>query len=714
MTRYRTAYQDLNSLTTRSDVNFISAYRMSIQSIESSLDLKDKSLLRPLLNREIPFCMSNIEKQLQNLGAVGGGVMPIELGAATSGPQGTLMQLYWQLPEGCGRLHRFQIEYEQVFESSIERRGSGLVEADGEKDNEPQYYEVPGNELIAFVDYLCLGFTYRFRIRSANDAGFGMWSDPIVAQSIGFPFTLEYTKKIHRIIIPSFGSYRITVKGAKAADGLMHKGGKGAIISAVVSLKAGDVLILLCGGMSSRHHYHSGGGGASFVSLNEISPESLLIAAGGGGGTRGADANDFDGSDASLYEDGLDGQGNYFGAGGKIGGPGGDADDGSNGEEPWSWGGGGAGFMQDSTTAQGFVAGGHGGQNGGFGGGGSVGMYGGGGGGGFSGGGGGRGGGGGGSYVISTAMEVKRTVGNEGHGSIVIEKVVPPYPISNSFQRVSTDGGISTGSSSSIANLESQLSSSSFSRAVTTSSNGSNGQMGNIQEDPELLQQTSPSSTEQVEPDNHPVFTIEGNPHLVQEEFTIIPSLMTGHGNAPAGIYSQTKTSGPGPSQQYPAAVSSVMKPAQSAQNIGDGVQQQWPMHQHSVPYLPNPEKVPDEIPQRRHNTSPPMTQQRPHLDPSVSSVTVQLQQQQQQQQQPQQQQQQQQILETQLQPMQQQQLLGQHVSVSQLRPATTTTSPPTTTVQPSNVSVDPGQQRPVDPVIMGQQGFTQPPGYHQ
>ena len=39
--------------------------------------------------------------------------------------------------------------------------------------------------------------------------------------------------------------------------------------------------------------------------------------------------------------------------------------------------------------------------------------------------GGGRGGGGGRSYVITTAAKVSREVGNEGHGSIYIEKVVP-------------------------------------------------------------------------------------------------------------------------------------------------------------------------------------------------------------------------------------------------------------------------------------------------
>ena len=638
--KFRSTYQDLSSLTSKSGANFISSYQASIKDIESNLALENKSILRPLVTRDIPFCMSNIEQQLQNLGAVGGGTSPIDLGAIPKGPRGTLMQLYWQLPEDCDRLQRFQIEYEQVLDS-IEQRGSwsGVLEDSKEDEKEPQYYEVLGNELSAYVDYLCVGYTYRFRIRSANEAGFGMWSDPITAQTVGFPFTLEYTKKIHRITIPAFGSYRITVKGAKAADGLMHKGGRGAVISAVVSLKAGDVLILLCGGMSSRHHYHSGGGGGSFVVLNEVSQESLLIAAGGGGGTRGADANDFSGSDANIYEDGFDGRGSCFGVGGKNGGPGGDAT--SSGGEPWSWGGGGAGFMQDSCTAQGFLAGGHGGQNGGFGGGGAVGMYGGGGGGGFSGGGGGRGGGGGGSYVTPTAVDVTRSVGNEDHGSICIEEVVPPYPVSNSFQRASSNsstGGASTTGSS--TNLMSQLSSSSFSTTpklstMTSNSDGSNGgTVGVIPEEPELLHQ-SPSSTEQIETDPPIHFT------AVSEVVSMVPNLYVG---------------GPPPMVQ----VASTMLPAQSAQNM---VPKSNVSSQHSKTDF-----------DRRHNISPPMSHHQ-QLEPVSSSVAVQ-----------QPQQQLQQVQQQQLQILQQQhQQLQQSIqpvsqAVPQLR--STTTSPPLTAVQ--------------------------------
>ena len=99
----------------------------------------------------------------------------------------------------------------------------------------------------------------------------------------------------------------------------------------------------------------------------------------------------------------------------------------------------GAGFLQNSSSARSFSNGGDGGQYGGFGGGGAVGVYGGGGGGGYSGGGGGRGGGGGGSYVRDDGIDVKKKIGNEGHGSVTTQKVSPPYPIDE------RDNGVAVG-----------------------------------------------------------------------------------------------------------------------------------------------------------------------------------------------------------------------------------------------------------------------------
>ena len=422
---YRDAYEDLNSLISKSDVDFLLSYQVVTGKVEALLASEDKSLHRPAITEEIPFFIAkDIEQQLKTLGAVGGGITPTELECVANSKGNNMMQINWQLPEAAGRVLHFQIEYEHLPDSSPFNRNSGQMNSVYLQD-EPHMHQVTGNELSAYVDYLCPGYQYRFRIRSANAAGWGMWSKPVIGRCEDFPITVIYTKKIHRIRIPVNGYYRITAKGAKAADGKMHCGGKGAVITATFYLKASDVLIILCGGMSVLQKFSTGGGGGTFVAVNEINHENLLIAAGGGGGTRGVDENDFDGCDASLEPSGTDGRGREHGKGGVNSNAGEDAN--PDDYQP-CWGHGGAGFLQDSTTAASFLKGGHGGQCGGFGGGGSIGQYGGGGGGGYSGGGGGRGGGGGGSFVRDDGIEVKRDVQNESNGSVMVEKVPYPYP----------------------------------------------------------------------------------------------------------------------------------------------------------------------------------------------------------------------------------------------------------------------------------------------
>ena len=395
--------------------------------MENLLRDDDKSLYRPVAHQDIPFYVpKDILLELRVLGAVGGGPTPTEIECQPSGEWGNLMRLDWQLPPKCGDVLHYQVEYEYLpNKQNVGWRGSGVVDT-SYHDTEPHCIEIPGNVLKAYISYLCPGYSYRFRIRSSNAAGLGMWSNQVISSCEDFPFNLGYTKKIHRIRIPQNGYYRITASGAKAKDGQRCFGGCGAIISAVFSLKAGELLIVLCGGMSELQYCNTGGGGGTFIAVNEINKDNLLIAAGGGGGTRGFDDRDENGCDASLEPSGTDGRGHEHGKGGVDGGPGEDANS-SNFVGP-CWGYGGAGFLQNASSARSFLSGGDAGQYGGFGGGGAVGVYGGGGGGGYSGGGGGRGGGGGGSYVREDGIDVEKKIGNEGHGSVLIEKVAPPYP----------------------------------------------------------------------------------------------------------------------------------------------------------------------------------------------------------------------------------------------------------------------------------------------
>ena len=443
MREFVDANEDLNTLLPKSDAEFLLKYLVVAQKLEKMLREDDKSLYRPVAHQDIPFYVpKDIQHELLLLGAVGGGPTPTEIECQPSGERGNLMRLYWQLPPNCGDVLHYQVEYEYVpNKQTIGWRGSGVLDT-SYHDTEPHYIEIPGNVLNSYISNLCPGYAYRFRIRSSNAAGLGMWSNPVTGCSQDFPFNLGYTKKIHCIRIPHNGCYRITAEGAKGKDGQRCSGGRGAIISATFSLKAGDVLIILCGGMSELQYCNTGGGGGTFVAVNEITKENLLIAAGGGGGTRGFDDRDEDGCDASLDPSGTDGRGHEHGKGGVDGGPGEDANS-STFIGP-CWGYGGAGFLQNSSSARSFSNGGDGGQYGGFGGGGAVGVYGGGGGGGYSGGGGGRGGGGGGSYVRDDGIDVEKKIGNEGHGSVTIEKVSPPYPIDERDNGVAVGMGGST------------------------------------------------------------------------------------------------------------------------------------------------------------------------------------------------------------------------------------------------------------------------------
>lgn len=426
---FNDAHEEVSSLLIpKNDFDFLTSYCPVKDKVEQLILNEDRSLQRPLAQHEIPLIFSKeVLERMGNLGAIGGGKTPTDLVVEPTRNKCDLLYLNWELPKDCGIISNFEVEFEEIFEDLASALGSdnhGLQYI----QKEPRYQKVAGNELKVFVDFLCPGFKYKFRVRSSNIAGWGTWSEAVSGACKNFPLHIGYTKRIHRICIPFSAHYRITAQGAKAADGEFGnlKGGRGAIISATFSLKAGDILIVLCGGKSATN-CSSGGGGGTFVALNEITLDNLLIAAGGGGGTRGLDGEDGNGMDASLDENGSDGRGFEHGAGGLNGEPGKDAN--SPEFRGPCWGFGGAGFLKNSTTASSFLKEGHGGQCGGFGGGGGIGSFGGGGGGGFSGGGGGRGGGGGGSYVHPTlATKVNRSLGNEGAGSIVIDKADVPYP----------------------------------------------------------------------------------------------------------------------------------------------------------------------------------------------------------------------------------------------------------------------------------------------
>ena len=434
------AQGSLNSALGKHDVDFLIHYLPAFQGMKRVLSEEDRSLQRTVSYKDIPFYIPlSVIEDLGKLGAVGGGTVPYDIEVELGNIYSNLLQLKWQIRHNAAEVQCYEIEYENLPNTSETGLRGSRVQGNVFYNVEPQSIMIPGNVLASYIQDICPGYKYRFRIRSQNVAGWGMWSTSVVAKADSFPIWIKGTKRIHRIRIPKDGLYKLTAKGAKGADGKVHYGGRGAIISGTFPLKAGDILIVLVGTMSTMSVCNTGGGGGSFIAVNEIAQSNLLIAAGGGGGTRGLEEEDEDGCDANLETWGTNGLGKEHGKGGVAGGPGEDAN--SDGFSGPCWGYGGAGFLQSSSSARSFIEGGTGGQYGGFGGGGAVGLYGGGGGGGYSGGGGGRGGGGGGSYIRDDALNVRKVVGNETNGEVEIRFVNPP---SQNFEVLSSDSHINT------------------------------------------------------------------------------------------------------------------------------------------------------------------------------------------------------------------------------------------------------------------------------
>lgn len=217
--------------------------------------------------------------------------------------------------------------------------------------------------------------------------------------------------------VPKSGTYKIEAYGAQGGSSNgSYKGGKGAILSGEFHITKGSKLRIIVGQTVVNNYFAPGGGASGAWVSNSDTP---MIIAGGGGGANDI-TNSKSGGNANLTTDG----GSSDGAGGKNG----------NGGQANFQTGGGAGWLTDgqSRTSDGGTALKNGAQggvgqstsyDGGFGGGGG-GFGGGGGGGGYSGGGSGdyrktrSYGGGGGSY--NSGANKENSVGNTGHGKVII------------------------------------------------------------------------------------------------------------------------------------------------------------------------------------------------------------------------------------------------------------------------------------------------------
>lgn len=199
-------------------------YIQQAESVLSSLkgQLSDEEL--PMYHGaastgEIPMHLPpDFIDQIEKLGIVGGGSMPTRL---KSYVRDGLLYVSWEQSDGDVR--EYEVSYEP-FNDDTDPDSPRVVNQRGSSN------EIRLDDIIISVKYLC-------RVRALNLAGWGVWSHPVVGWIEGFPLEIRYTGEIVTIELPRDGVYSILSFGAKAADGTLRKGGRGAIIGANFKLE---------------------------------------------------------------------------------------------------------------------------------------------------------------------------------------------------------------------------------------------------------------------------------------------------------------------------------------------------------------------------------------------------------------------------------------------------------------------------------------------
>ena len=284
-----------------------------------------------------------------------------------------------------------------------------------------KYFASKVSEVTEFEVEVALPWSDTFTNAGATGR-FGPTQEQIASAYIGTSLEGEVVSNagIQTWIVPKSGTYRIEAYGAQGGNGIIDKsvGGLGAIMSGEFNLEKETTLKILVGQKGNDEHYAPGGGASGTWISNSKVP---MVIAGAGGGANSVKSV-ISGKNATISSDGISSYGDRGtnGSGGKSGGQ-------TGGGGGWNSNGGNG----RSLGGQALKSGAQGGKghepryDGSFGGGGG-GYGGGGGGGGYSGGGGGEytsyaveaPGGGGGSYNSGANQE--NSVGNTGHGKVII------------------------------------------------------------------------------------------------------------------------------------------------------------------------------------------------------------------------------------------------------------------------------------------------------
>ncbi len=213
--------------------------RMRAQLMDEDLPLYQAAVTTGEIPVYLPLDLLNT---IENLGCIGGGRVPNRLRTEISCG---LLMLKWE-QTATEAAEKYEIRYEPVEENSDP---VSMVTGDysNYKRNFPRSIDsIPASVSQKLISGIMPNQNYCFRIRSQNIAGWGIWSRPIVGAMPGFPLTIEYTREIIEVEIPSTSRYHITAQGAKAADGDTKRGGLGGIIEATFQLEKSVVCVFVC------------------------------------------------------------------------------------------------------------------------------------------------------------------------------------------------------------------------------------------------------------------------------------------------------------------------------------------------------------------------------------------------------------------------------------------------------------------------------------
>lgn len=224
-----TAIVRANWLLQMSDYNYLHQADAIVSNMKEQLNDEEIPIYQmPVTKGNIPiFVPSNFVHSIETLGKVGGGKMPSRLSCST---ESGMLVLSWELSDEDAK--EYQVRYEPAKEEEMDPISVLSKEYTEYRNRYPCSIPVCSSENKLMIDNLMPGKKYRFRVRALNIAGWGIWSYPKIGSMPDFPLTIGFTGKIVHIELPSSGLYQITATGAKAEDGDIGKGGRGAIVEA--------------------------------------------------------------------------------------------------------------------------------------------------------------------------------------------------------------------------------------------------------------------------------------------------------------------------------------------------------------------------------------------------------------------------------------------------------------------------------------------------